>query len=192
MKQTKMFSNIVRNQLDVGKCIKLHLIYLNFAVATVFFRVLVESAASTSSTDVTGSKWSATTTAASTDGEGGLGLDDTPFFAFCGFFAASLFPVALLGGSFSPTSSSRISRSSTAASGASASAISRIGRSFDRYSFGSGNVGRFVSLFADDDVELHDFAVSDRPDGLFGVVFDDGGLVDEDILLCVVSVKKHI
>ena len=79
------------------KCIKLHLIYLNFAVAAVFIRVLVESAASTSSTDVTGSEWPTATTAASTDGEGGLGtLYNTPFFAFCGFFAASVFPVALL------------------------------------------------------------------------------------------------
>ena len=167
--------------------------YLNFAVATtVFVRVLVEPATATASTDVTGPERPSTAAATTSDGERRFALDDIGFFAFGGLFTASVGTVTLLRGRFTPAASTSIPRSSSSASGASTPAVCRVRRSFDRYSFGSGNVGRFVSLFADDDVEFHDLAVAHRPDGLFGVIFDDGGLVDEDILFRVVSVDEAV
>jgi len=59
---------------------------------------------------------------------------------------------------------------------ASSTLVGGVGGAFDRAPVGSGHVGGFISLFADDNVKLDEFAVSDATDGLLRVVPDDGGL----------------
>lgn len=84
------------------------------------------------------------------------------------------------------------SASANDASGAPASAVGGVGRALDGRALGAGDVGRLVALLADDDVELDDFAVADRAHGLLGVVLLDGRLVDEHVLLGVVTVDEAV
>ena len=73
-----------------------------------------------------------------------------------------------------------------------ASTISRVGRSDDRYSFRSGNVCCFGTVFPSKNVKFDDLAFAERLDGFFGVVFDDCRLVNEYISLGVVSVDESV
>jgi len=80
----------------------------------------------------------------------------------------------------------------TSTSEASSTLVGGVGGAFDRAPVGSGHVGGFISLFADDNVKLDEFAVSDATDGLLRVVPDDGGLVDKDVLFGVVAVDETV
>merc|ERR1719320_1433821 len=47
-------------------------------------------------------------------------------------------------------------------------------------------------LVAHDHVKLHFFTVGNRPQELLGVVLDDGGLVDKDVTVLVVTVNEAV
>ncbi len=92
------------------------------------------------------------------------------------------------------------SAAETAASGAAAAtangapppSVSCIRAALDMGARRARHVRGLVALLADDDVELDDFAVADRPHGLLWIVLDDGGLVHEDVLLGVVAVDEAV
>ena len=73
-----------------------------------------------------------------------------------------------------------------------AASIGGVGAALDGSAVGAADVARLVPLLADDDVELDDLAVTDGPDGLLGVVLQDGRLVNEDVLLGVVAVDEPV
>ena len=70
--------------------------------------------------------------------------------------------------------------------------VSRLRCSDDRYSSMSGNVRCYTTVFASENVKFDDLASAKRLDGFFGIVFDDGRLVNEYISLGVVSFDESV
>jgi len=56
----------------------------------------------------------------------------------------------------------------------------------------TGNISRFVTLFSNDDIKLNFFSVSNGSNQFFRVVFNDGRLMDKDVLLGIGSVDETI
>lgn len=53
-------------------------------------------------------------------------------------------------------------------------------------------IGRFISFFAKYDIELNDFFIANRSYGLLWIVVHDGSLMNEHILLCVMTIDETI
>lgn len=65
--------------------------------------------------------------------------------------------------------------------------VRRIRRAFNCLTCWTGDVCSFVTLFADDDVELYDFAISNAAHGLSRVVFNNSWL--QVILIYIRNIK---
>jgi len=70
--------------------------------------------------------------------------------------------------------------------------VSGIGRPFDSLTLRTGDIAGLVSFVPEDDVKFNEFSVTDAPHCLLWVVLDDGGLVNENVFFCVVTVDEAI